>query len=247
MLQKNANSDKKPLIIAVETSGRTGSVAMAIGRKLLGQATLSAPMKHSAEIFPAITTLLNAESRKSEQIEQIYISLGPGSFTGLRIAVTLAKIMSFACNTKIVAVDTLDIIAANASDYMKEKDTSLEKIAVILDAKRGQFFIAVYENQNDKWLKITDDCIMTATEFVERFANPDKPIFLLGEGLVFYKDKFKSAGIEFLDEDYWTPKAVKVYQLGYKKALDEEFTDALELKPAYLRRPDIGKKKQKNV
>ena len=84
-----------------------------------------------------------------EEIEQIYISVGPGSFTGLRIAVTLAKTMHLASAAKIVAVDTLDVIAANINDYIKEQTNGFpEKIATIIDAKRGQFFIAVYQRNS---------------------------------------------------------------------------------------------------
>jgi len=104
---------QKTLILAVETSSRVGSIAIATGRQLLAEATFSGPMKHSAEIFPAIHTLLDRFECKPKDIEQVYISIGPGSFTGLRIAVTLAKAMHLAGSVKIVPVDTLDVIAAN--------------------------------------------------------------------------------------------------------------------------------------
>ena len=117
--------NKKTLVLAVETSSRIGSVAIALGEKILAETTFSAPIRHSAEIFPAISDLLNRFSRKPDQIDQVYISVGPGSFTGLRIAVTLAKTMHLANATKIVAVDTLDVIAANANDYIKEENTTI--------------------------------------------------------------------------------------------------------------------------
>ncbi len=132
-----------PLILAVETSGRLGSVAIAVGEQMLAEAAFSGPMRHSSEVFPAICTLLNRFGRKPKDIEHIYISVGPGSFTGLRIAVSIAKTMHMANNTKIVAVDTLDVIAANADDYLRQEKTRVEQIAGILDAKRSQFYIAV--------------------------------------------------------------------------------------------------------
>ena len=111
----NTGNFDNPLILAVETSGRLGSVALAQGDKLLSESRFSGPMRHSAEIFPAITGLLSRFNKKPEQIEQVYISAGPGSFTGLRIAVTFAKTLGLANNSKIVAVDTLDCIAANVT------------------------------------------------------------------------------------------------------------------------------------
>jgi tRNA threonylcarbamoyladenosine biosynthesis protein TsaB len=241
----------KPFILAIETSGRTGSIAIALGEQMLSEAHFSGPMRHSAEIFPAVHKMLVRFSRKPKEIEHIYISVGPGSFTGLRIAVAFAKIMHLANAAKIIAVDTLDVIAANATDYIKdlssvaptkeeEKVKNLNKIATILDAKRGQFFIAAYENEQNRWKKSMPDCLMTAGQFIENCGGKSQPVWLLGEGLVYHKDKFKADGIRFLDEKYWNPRAEKVYKLGWEKALAGQFADPLTLQPTYLRRPDIG-------
>jgi len=224
-----------PLILAVETSGRTGSVALAAGEQILGETSFSNPMKHSKEVFPAVSELLAKFQRKPHEIKQIYISVGPGSFTGLRIAVTMAKILNLAAATKIVAVDTLDVIAANADDYIKESKSEIQKVAAVLDAKRGQFFVAGYQNKQGRWEKILADCLMRAPEFLEKFAATNKPLWLLGEGLVYYKDNFKAEGTQFFPESCWYPQAQKVHLLGWKKAQAGAFADALQLQPAYLR------------
>lgn len=241
-----------PLILAVETSGRLGSVAIAVGRRLLTETAFSGPMRHSSEVFPAICTLLNRFGRKPKDIEHIYVSVGPGSFTGLRIAVSMAKIMHLANNTKIVAVDTLDVIAANPADYIRQKKTGVEKIAVILDAKRSQFYIAVYQHTSDEqrtasggiWKKFSPDSLMTASQFIGRFAGKAKPVWLLGEGLVYYSAKFKAEGVRFLDEQYWAPRAEKVHLLGWKMASAGQFTDPVTLQPRYLRRPEAEEKRK---
>lgn len=276
--------NQKPLILAVETSSRIGSVAIAIGKKILEETTFSAPLRHSAEIFPAINTLLNHFSRKPSQIEQVHISIGPGSFTGLRIAATLAKILHLANNAKIVTADTLDVIAANTIQITSDEQraTSDERIATILDAKRGQFFIAAYQRlhentmsflrkqestsairntqscprakrrdaiqdtsderraTNDKiWKKLLPDSLMTASQFLDQFAHSQKSIWLLGDGLLYYKDKFKAEGVHFFDKEYWSPNASNVHLLCWKKALAGQFADPLTLTPNYLLRPEI--------
>jgi tRNA threonylcarbamoyladenosine biosynthesis protein TsaB len=259
-----------PLILAIETSGRLGSVALAQGDKLLSESHFSGPMRHSAEIFPAITNLLGKFDKKPEQIEQVYISAGPGSFTGLRIAVTFAKTLALANGAKIIAVDTLDVIAANITGFTAENaekikvstegrlssvisHPSSELLGVILDAKRGQFFIAVYEKtplrqaqgrQDTIWKKVLSDCLMTAEEFVSRFTNQptcgeqSRTISLIGEGLVFYKDKFTNPNASVLDEKFWNPSAVNVYKLGLESAKNGQFADPLTLTPNYIRGPD---------
>jgi tRNA threonylcarbamoyladenosine biosynthesis protein TsaB len=257
-----------PLILAIETSGRLGSVALACGDKRLAENRFSGPMRHSAEIFPAITDLLSKFNKKPDQIEQVYISVGPGSFTGLRIAVTLAKTLALANSTKIVAIDTLDCIAANviklACTPNAERCSLLlpnECLATILDAKRGQFFIAVYEQSAQNPVsfprkresiddyplyairyplkKILPDCLMTAEEFLDRFAGCGKPIALIGEGLVYYKDKFSDPAVQFLDEKYWNPSATNIHRLGWQLALQNQFANPLTLTPNYIRGPDV--------
>jgi tRNA threonylcarbamoyladenosine biosynthesis protein TsaB len=245
--QKTEKPIEKQLILALETSGRLGSVAIALGENLLDQDTFSGPMRHSVEIFPRICKLLARYSLNPSEIEQIYLSAGPGSFTGLRIAVAMAKTLHLANTAKIVAVDTLDAIAANA-DYLlnsKSGKSGLEKIAAILDAKRGQFFIAVYQRQNqqNQWKKTLLDSIMTAQQFLETFPQKERPIYLLGEGLVYYKDRFKADGIDFLDETCWTPTAAKIHQLGWQKALANQFADASTFQPIYLRMPAAEEKR----
>ena len=252
--------NQNPLILAIETASRVGSVAIARGGKMYKELVFSGQMKHSAEIFTSISALLNIIGRKPYHIEHIYISNGPGSFTGLRIAVACAKTMYLANQTRVVAVDTLDVIASNMADYLGEshnqkdiigeKEACFEKIAAILDAKRGQFYIAVYQRLKNKentnygefdsyYEKILPDSLMSASEFLARFANPDNPIGLLGDGLVYHRQTFETKGVCFLDEKYWSPRANKVHLLGWQMALRDEFTDPVNLTPYYLSRPAV--------
>jgi len=252
------NTNKKPLILALETSGRIGSVAIAAGSQLLAEKTFSTPVKHSAELFPAITQLLTDFNKTPDDIEHIYLSIGPGSFTGLRLAVTFAKIMHLANNRiKIVAVDTLDVIAANATDALHPcsclPPTGHCLLATgyclpstdycsILDAKRSRFFIAAYRITSiDKPPeKILDDKLWTPQQFFDNFAASNKPLLLLGEGLVYYRNLFKHNSIDFLDEKYWYPSASKVYSIGHRLAEQNHFTNPLTLSPKYIQSPDTG-------
>jgi tRNA threonylcarbamoyladenosine biosynthesis protein TsaB len=233
---------QKPLILAVETSSRTGSVAIALGEKILAETSFSGPARHSAELFPSIRQLLARFDRKLQEIEQIYISIGPGSFTGLRIATTLAKMMHLANAAKIVTVDTLDCIAANVTGLSVSDTQNSILVAPILDAKRNQFFTAVYQYTDGKIKKFSPDSLLTAEQFFERFTADDQTIWLLGDGLLYHKDKFKSKNIKFLDQQYWSPQASKVHLLGWQKALAGQFADPLTLVPNYLRLPEPEEK-----
>jgi tRNA threonylcarbamoyl adenosine modification protein YeaZ len=263
----------EPLVLALETSSRVGSVALAQGRHLLGQTTFSAPLRHSAEIFPAIVELLNRSGYGPSDLRQVHLSVGPGSFTGLRIAVTAAKAMHLANGVRVVAVDSLDAIAANVKDApletafqsISKESSAAPCLATVLDAKRGQFYAAVYEyvpgeTEPDEgidapgyridapaggsWRKTLPDCLMKATELRDRFARPDRPIFVAGDGLLYHQEQFQSEGIRILEPPYWSPQAAAIALLGCQKARAGRFADPLTLVPFYLRGPEVTLRKR---
>ncbi len=251
----NKNRTEQPLIVAVETSGRRGSAALASGEKLLAQSDFSAPMRHSSELFPAIEGLLARFGKKPSQIDHVHLSIGPGSFTGLRIAVTFAKTLALANSAKVVAVSTSDVIVSNITATTTDSRPTkpdYDRFATILDAKRGQFFVAAYERTKkpvgdtdcktplNGYEKILPDCLMTTEQFLERFADSRPAMGLLGEGLVYYANKFKAAGIDVIDQQYWWPQASNVHQIGWNKSLNGDFTEPLALQPMYLRQPQLG-------
>lgn len=265
----------KPLALALETSGRLGSVAVGCDGKLSDEKTFSAPLRHSAELFDTIIKLLEKSGKSANQINQVFISIGPGSFTGIRISVTVAKMMALAAQSRIVAVNTSDAMALNvdpapfvpgsidveiigksAETYrllpFSERnkrcgvdDSSIRKIATIIDAKREQFFIAAFERKNNSWEKILPDCMMTAEQFKVKF--DDEPIWLLGEGLLYYAKKFQTDNIKILDKEYWSPRAANVFKIGSHKAAEGKFSDPVSLVPFYLRRPEAEENWEKKT
>ena len=236
-MSENKGLSQKSLNIAVDTSGRAGSVALGLGDRLSEEKTFSGNMRHNAELFNTIIELLQRVDKSPSQLEQIYISLGPGSFTGLRIAVTLAKTMALANDTRIVAVNTLDALAENIPIDTGNADfADIRRIAVIVDAKRGQFFTAVFQRQNNRWQKTGPDLLMRPSEFIRDYGS--EKIWLLGEGLLYYADKFRTENIHILDKKYWSATASNVYKLGYELAEQGKFADAKTLVPYYLRRTE---------
>jgi tRNA threonylcarbamoyladenosine biosynthesis protein TsaB len=246
------------LILAIETSSRMGSVAIGDRKGLKAESMFSGPMRHSAEIMPTIQRLLGQLQARPEDVRQVCLSIGPGSFTGLRIAVTMAKALALANKVQIVSVDTLDVIASNVPPTCD----AARIIAPILDAKRDQFFVAVYERQGPSqagrpaqgrpdpmrtpaaWVKVQADSIMTSAQFVDRFADPSRPIAVLGDGLVYHRERFEVQGVSILDEAWWSPTAAAVYHLGLPKVLAGQFEDPLRLVPTYLLPPEVTLKKE---
>jgi tRNA threonylcarbamoyladenosine biosynthesis protein TsaB len=236
---------QQSVTIAIETSSRIGSVALGLQGNLLSELTFSKPLRHSSELLPAIQSLLDQQGWTPHQIKQVFISIGPGSFTGLRIAVATAKAMALANGTTIVPVSTLDTIATNATAATSSEFCSL---ATIVDAKRNKFFVAGYKFPTKKtpWIeapeRIMDDCLMTPQEFADSFVRQHGPVAILGDGLVYYADRFKSDRVSVLDQSLWTPRASAVFSLGQKNASQALFADPLTLTPNYLRSPQATPK-----
>jgi len=240
-----AEKTEKTMILALETSGRAGSVALGRGDEIFSEKFFSAPMRHNSELFETISELLSKSDNKPSDIAEIYLSIGPGSFTGIRISVTMAKMMSLSQNAKIIGVRTTDALAENAKTCVSEQKMEIRRIGTIIDAKRNHFFTAVFEKDGDGWVKTMDDTLLKASEFVERFASGDEPLWLLGEGLLYYKDKFAADGIKVMDDEYWATRASGIYKAGRKMAKNGEYTDPKVLSPLYLRKTDAEENLEK--
>jgi tRNA threonylcarbamoyladenosine biosynthesis protein TsaB len=235
-------------VLAVETSGRVGSVAIGQGDTILYESSFSGFMKHSAELFDSLDNLLTKTGIRPNQIGHLYITAGPGSFTGIRIAVTLAKMTAYAIGTRIVAIDTLDALAENAAEHLKIIPSDFTRIATILDAKQSRFFVSIYEQENGLWKKHLATSLLHPEELITLINKDNILTGLLGEGLTYYADSFASPLTCLLNPSLWPAVARGVYTVGRRMAKQGRFTDPALLIPAYIRKPDaLEKWEQKNV
>jgi tRNA threonylcarbamoyladenosine biosynthesis protein TsaB len=242
-MQKVRPEKAGPYLLAIDCSGRVGSVALGQGPDLLEEVVFSGKMRHSSELFPVMTRILKSAECTPRDIKVLCFTAGPGSFTGLRIAVTAAKMLNFAQNMRLLAVDTLDVIAENATEYVGKTGINITKIATILDAKQNQFFAAVYKRDKKNWHKILDDTLIQSNLLIDRIKkDPSDPIILLGEGLLYHADLFRSHDIQYLPQEYWSARASNVLKIGYQMAQEGKFSDPQTLVPSYIRLPDAVEK-----
>ena len=246
---KKAQSLKpEPYILAIESSGRVGSVALGQGPNLMDELFFSGKMRHSSELFPSLDNILKKNGCSLKAVKTLCFSIGPGSFTGLRIAVTTAKMMNFALNTPLIAINTLDVITENATEYIEKTGKKLHTITPILDAKQNQFYTAIYKQKNDKWEKELHDNLIHSGDLIKIIKDSSNPITLLGEGLTFYSALFQTHGIHILPKEFWSAKARHVLKIGYNLARQGRFSDPISLIPRYIRQPDaIEKWDKKNL
>ena len=130
--------DENVRILAIETSSRVGSMALAAGDELLAVEEFQRNLRHVAELLPAMERATRKLGWKAADVDEVYVSAGPGSFTGLRIGITVAKTLAQACGVRIVAVPSIKVIAANGPG-------EAVNVGVVLDAKRKQVFAGRFQ------------------------------------------------------------------------------------------------------
>lgn len=232
--------------LSLETSGRIGSIAISRGTTLLEEIDFSGPLRHGAETLPAVDCLFQNHHLVPSSLETIYVSAGPGSFTGIRLAVTMAKTMAYALNARIVAVPSLEAQVLNA-ESAREDGIHIENIAVVLEAGRGKVFATIYKNVPDIHLKqpglsfVPDYLPVFSPEMVspEELINQlPNDCCLIGEGLRYHQEEFSGLNKNILVDKYYQTKASFVFNCGLLRRNAGLFTDFDNFVPIYMRKPE---------
>ena len=193
------------LLLALETSGRAGSVALlkapvALSALSASPSTLtsivdSIELDHrwgsAKTLAPAIDQLLKRQSLTPKDLDGIAVVQGPGSFTGLRVGIATAKLMAYALEIPIVAVNTLDVIATDLLSHQQQVTPSEGNILyAVIDAFRGQSFFARYHFAGTAWVagsgtEIADNDILAQRIFDELTSNShaSTAIFIAGPSI----------------------------------------------------------------
>ncbi|HEX8911855.1 MAG TPA: tRNA (adenosine(37)-N6)-threonylcarbamoyltransferase complex dimerization subunit type 1 TsaB [Humisphaera sp.] len=224
-----------PRAIAIETSGRIGSVAVARDGVVLAEDAFPHGLQHAAEMVPRLDALCRAQGWSPADVEELYVSVGPGSFTGLRIGVTMAKTFALATGARLVAVPSVDVLARNAPSDARHA-------VIVLDAKRDQIFTARFDRAADgSWAPVEPAHLGSLAAML---ARSPRPVHLIGEGIPFHR-KFVpagDAGVVETPEAAWRARAAVVVELGHAAARAGRFADADRLTPIYIRLPEAEEK-----
>lgn len=223
-----------PRGLAIETSGRVGSIAVVEGGVVGEEQQFPHGLQHAAQIVPIIDRLCAARGWKPADLNHLYVSAGPGSFTGLRIAITLAKTMAFATGVRIVAVPTVDVLVRNARP-------EAQHAIIVLDAKRDQIFTARFERRGDDWLTREPAHLDRLSDMI---ARAPRPVHLIGEGLPYHQKHVPQddGGVIATTAEAWRARAAVVGELGVRMAAAGEFADPVTLTPIYIRLPEAEEK-----
>src|SRR5437764_749542 len=107
-------SAEGPRLVILDTSGRAGHVALARGDVLCARSRLDEVRRHARDLAPVLAELLRGQGWRARDLEGVLVSLGPGSYTGLRVGVVSAKALAYAVGCPVLGVETFAAIAAQA-------------------------------------------------------------------------------------------------------------------------------------
>lgn len=219
-----------PLTIAIDSSTRDASIALARGNEILRSLPLDRQRRTAATIGVSLSELLEEARRNDGSIGFVAVTDGPGSFTGLRIGVTTAKALAYALNCKIIAVDSLACMAMQ----LWASNPAAAKVTTSLNAYRGQQFTATWTRA--QWTQ--------ATEITGDFASQSEVVDSeYWAAVVESASKEHLFGAEAAVANRFTsgrviavePNARDVATLSFTIGSHERFASPMQLLPRYLR------------
>jgi tRNA threonylcarbamoyladenosine biosynthesis protein TsaB len=216
--------------LALETSGDVGGVAVGRGANVLDARQLDSGRRHAAELLPTIAALCREHRIQPMDLCNVYVSRGPGSFTGLRIGITVARMLALAGGAAVVGVPTMDAIAQNALAVSPPP----KRLVVLVDARRGNVYGAGYHLAGEFYQADSEPAEVDPAVFL---AGQTAETAVIGRGITDHLQAVKDSGLAILPNALHIPRVGMIYRLGHLRASAGRFDDAHRLVPTYIRMP----------
>lgn len=214
-------------ILAIETTEKFGSVALLKGNQVIAEIVLPKDKRSSQTLHPAIQSLFEKANLSTFDVVLIAVIAGPGSFTGLRVGITAAKVFAYAVGAKIIALDTFQTVAAVLPMHAGV-------ISVGVDAQRGEVVAAVMRQTAEGHLETLKPPKLISVADWWNHAEQFENVLFTGPALDRWGHKAPSAAV-LAEESYWFPQASSAGKLAVEKASKELYDDVWSLLPIYSR------------
>ena len=170
------------IILAVDTTTFTGSVALLKKTQLIAEVNIDSSSTYSERLLPSVDFLLKTNRLTIQDVEGFAVSVGPGSFTGIRIGLSTVKSLSFASGKPAAGISTLKALAE------KLRHSQERLLCPLLDAKKGEIYAALFESRGDKLFEAVPQGAYSPDRFFSRLPS-HRIISFIGNGVDVYKDK----------------------------------------------------------
>lgn len=217
-------------VLAIDTSTMTATCAVLDDGKLIGEYSLDQELSHSENLVPIIKEVLDSLHLGIRDIDLFGVSVGPGSFTGLRIGIATMKSFAQVFDKPIVGISTLKALAFNL--------TTENIIVPMIDARRERVYTAIYKWKDGRLNTILKPCIMEINEILDLLKEDYDQVMINGNGASLYKEKI----LDVLDKKAHFPpmglngcRAASVAELSLLKEEKGHDDNYYNLVPEYLR------------
>jgi tRNA threonylcarbamoyladenosine biosynthesis protein TsaB len=213
----------EPRLLILETSGKVGRVAIAEGPRLGDGRTLDEARRQARDLAPAISRLCAAQGWKVRELDGVLVSLGPGSYTGLRVGIMSAKTLAYASGCVVLGLPAFAAIARQAPPDATDID-------VLADAQQQNVYVQRWSHAAGAWSSQPLQ-ICPAAEWL---AGLKPHIWVTGPGLPLHESRVPAANprvpLELRD-----PQPARLLELGLERWRRGEADDPWTLEPLYLR------------
>ena len=213
-----------PRLLIVETSCRTGQVAVAQGDELRGVRHLDEARRHARDLAPAVSELLAEQGWRPRKVQAVIVSRGPGSYTGLRVGIMSAKTFAYATGCALLAVDTFAALALQAP-------ASVARVDVLADAQQDKIYVQPFVRESASWRALAD---LTIRPFADWLAAREPSAAVTGPGLHKWASRLP-ADVPVIEASLWEPQPASLLHIGLSRYLAGERDDQWALEPLYLR------------
>lgn len=216
-------------VLAMDTSNQALAVAVVVDNQVIANFQLNKKTNHSLTLMPAIEAVMQASDLVPADLDRIVVAKGPGSYTGIRIAVTTAKTLAKTLDIELVGVSSLAGIAANI--------LTNELIVPIFDARRNNVYAGIYQWQENKLVNILADQLIPLSELLSQLQQ--KAIFV-GEAEKFLPEiQTAIPNANVITSQLNLPNGAVLAKLAEELSPEKNIDDFV---PAYLKRVEAEEK-----
>ena len=244
------------LTFAITTTTKLAGISLHKDNRILGEIKIEVSRTHSTTILDQIDSLFTWTGEKLDNVENVLVSIGPGSFTGVRIAISVVKGMFYGRNVNFYQVNELDALAYQAfysldSNFLSQNSGSDEnskiEIYSMIDSGKEKIYCAAYEAEasEEKLRQVEDYEVIKLEKLLEKLDNKDKKIVIAGDAGINYKEKItgtlKNRAL-FLADDRMKISTATFMQMFLNNILEK--SDIFQLKPDYLEKSQAERDKK---
>lgn len=220
-------------ILAIDTATMVSSVAVADEKKLLAELTVQTRLTHSETLLPHVEKVLQLAGVEKAELTGVAVSLGPGSFTGLRIGLAAAKAISYGLSIPIFGIPTTEVLAWHYP---------VPGVAVVpfIDAQKGNVYSAVYTWQGDGFTEVSPVQVYSVDEALTLCASQPMTVMAVGDMAAkkLAGREALPANVQLPPQHMLMPRAANVAMAALRRQQEGRADSVMDLEPVYIRRSE---------